>query len=61
VLKDGDQHGVVSIPPGIAARIPEAVAKVEATERRIITACHSPDFSAEKLKAVYREVRPGST
>ena len=29
-------------------------------ERRIIGACQAPDFSAEKLKALYREVRPGT-
>jgi len=55
-----DQHGVVSIPHEIAGQIPEAVAKVEAAERRIIETCQAPDFSDEKLKAVYREVRPGT-
>lgn len=55
-----DQHGVISIPHEIAAQIPEAVAKVEAAERKIIQACQAPDFTAEKLKAVYREVRPGT-
>jgi len=59
-LLHGDQHGVVSIPHEIASKIPEAVAKVEAAERRIISACQAPDFSAEKLKALYREVRPGT-
>ncbi|MBI4241750.1 MAG: RraA family protein [Candidatus Rokubacteria bacterium] len=55
-----DQHGVVSIPPEIAAQIPDAVAKVEASERRIIQTCQASDFSAEKLKALYREIRPGT-
>ena len=55
-----DQHGVISIPHEIAARIPEAVAQVEAAERKIIQVCRSPDFSVEKLKAVYRELRPGT-
>ncbi|MFQ5829565.1 MAG: RraA family protein [Candidatus Methylomirabilia bacterium] len=55
-----DQHGVVSIPHEIAARIPEAVTKIEAVERRIIEACRTPDFSAEQLKAVYKQVRPGT-
>ena len=59
-LLHGDQHGVVSIPHEIASKVPEAVLKVEAAERRIITACQAPDFSAEKLKALYREVRPGT-
>jgi regulator of RNase E activity RraA len=55
-----DQHGVVSIPHEIAAQIHEAVAKVEAVERRIIQTCQAADFSVEKLKAVYREIRPGT-
>ena len=59
-LLHGDQHGVVSIPHEIASKVPEAVLKVEAAERRIIAACQATDFSAEKLKALYREVRPGT-
>lgn len=59
-LIHGDQHGVVTIPHEIAAQIPEAIAKVEADERRIISVCQSPDFTAEKLKAVYKEIRPGT-
>ncbi|MFQ5896841.1 MAG: RraA family protein [Candidatus Methylomirabilia bacterium] len=55
-----DQHGVVSIPPEITAKIPDAVAKVEAGERRIIQACQAEDFSVEKLKGLYREIRPGT-
>ena len=35
-LVHADQHGVVTIPPEIATRIPEAIAKVEADERKII-------------------------
>lgn len=59
-LIHGDQHGVVTIPHEIAAQIPEAIAKVEADERRIISVCQSSDFTAEKLKAIYREIRPGT-
>ncbi|MBI4635332.1 MAG: RraA family protein [Candidatus Rokubacteria bacterium] len=59
-LVHADQHGVATVPAEIAAGVPEAVAKVEAAERRIISLCQSPDFSAERLKALYREVRPGT-
>jgi len=59
-LVHGDQHGVVTIPPEIATGIPAAIAKVEATEKRIISVCQSPEFTAEKLKAVYQEIRPGT-
>jgi hypothetical protein len=29
-------------------------------ERRIISTCQAPEFTAEKLKAVYKEIRPGT-
>ena len=41
-LVHADQHGVVTIPPEIAAQIPEAIAKVEADERKIISLCQAP-------------------
>ena len=59
-LIHADQHGVVTIPPEIAERIPEAVAKVEADERTIISLCQSRDFSAPGLKALYQKIRPGT-
>jgi 4-hydroxy-4-methyl-2-oxoglutarate aldolase len=59
-LVHADQHGVVTIPPDIAERIPEAVAKVEADERKIIEVCKSKDFSAQKLKDLYKVIRPGT-
>jgi hypothetical protein len=36
------------------------VAKIEADERMIIGVCQAPDFSAEKLKALYKQIRPGT-
>lgn len=59
-LIHADHHGVVTVPADIAARVPEAVAAVEADERQIIALCQSPDFSAERLKALYQQVRPGT-
>ena len=59
-LIHADQHGVVTIPPDIADRIPEAVAKVEADERKIIDVCKAKDFSAQKLKDLYKQIRPGT-
>ncbi len=59
-LVHGDQHGVLTIPHEVADKVPEAAARVEADERRIIDLCRSPDFSAERLKALYRQVRPGT-
>jgi len=59
-LIHADQHGVVTIPVDIAAKIPEAVAKVEADERQIIGLCQARDFSADKLKDLYKKIRPGT-
>ena len=59
-LIHADQHGVVTIPKEIAEQVPAAVGKVEADERKIISLCQSPEFSAETLKALYRQVRPGT-
>lgn len=59
-LIHGDQHGVVTVPHAIADKIPEAAARIEADERQIINLCQSPEFSVERLKAVYREIRPGT-
>jgi 4-hydroxy-4-methyl-2-oxoglutarate aldolase len=59
-LIHADHHGVVTIPQDIAARIPEAVAAVEADERKIIKVCQASDFSADKLKALYGQIRPGT-
>jgi regulator of RNase E activity RraA len=59
-LIHGDQHGVCTIPHEIAARIPEAIAKVEADEREIIAVCQSPGFSVDKLKDLYKRIRPGT-
>ena len=52
--------GVVTIPADIAPKIPEAVATVEADERQIIGVCQSKDFTADKLKALYQKIRPGT-
>ncbi|MBI3966337.1 MAG: RraA family protein [Chloroflexi bacterium] len=49
----GDQHGVMTIPSSIVDEIPAAVRKLEQDERAIIELCQSPEFSAEKLAALY--------
>jgi regulator of RNase E activity RraA len=59
-LVHADQHGAVTIPADIAAKIPDAVAKVEADERKIISLCQSPTFSADALKGLYKQIRPGT-
>ena len=59
-LIHGDQHGVCTIPHDIASKIPEAIAKVEADEREIISVCQSSGFSADKLKELFKRIRPGT-
>jgi 4-hydroxy-4-methyl-2-oxoglutarate aldolase len=59
-LIHADQHGVVTIPADLAPKIAEAVAGIEADERKIIEYCQSREFSAEGLKTLYRQVRPGT-
>ena len=49
----GDQHGVTEIPSDLVAEMPAAVARVEAEERTIIDLCNSPEFTLERLKAMY--------
>lgn len=50
-LLHGDQHGVQSIPLGIAAQIPPIAARISAQKRELIALCQSPDFSLKKLRA----------
>ena len=50
----GDQHGVLNIPPAIAAELPAAVKEVEIREQLTIGLCKSPNFTVEKLKALVR-------
>ena len=55
-----DQHGVVTIPPEIAPEIPAAVVKVEADEKKIISVCQAAGFTPDKLKDLYKQIRPGT-
>jgi len=52
----GDRHGLLTIPPDVVERIPEAVDRMSKAERRVIALCQSPDFSVEHLRALVREI-----
>jgi regulator of RNase E activity RraA len=52
----GDRHGLLTIPPDLADRIPEAVERMSKAEARVIALCQSPDFSVERLRALVREI-----
>jgi 4-hydroxy-4-methyl-2-oxoglutarate aldolase len=46
----GDRHGIVKVPPSLAAGLPAAVASMQARERRVIEFCRSEDFSVDRLR-----------
>lgn len=53
-LLHGDLHGVQEIPLDIAARLPQAAAKIIAEEQALIALCRAPDFSIQKLRAAVK-------
>lgn len=55
-LLHGDRHGILSIPPEIAARVPEAAAAIREKEQRVIALCRSAEFSVEKLRSAVKEL-----
>jgi regulator of RNase E activity RraA len=50
-----DRHGVLAIPIGIAAELPEVAERISRKDRSIIQLCQAPDFSPEKLIKLLRE------
>ena len=55
-LIHADKHGVQVLPSDIASQIPDAVAEIAASERRIIEVCQASDFSVDKLMRAYNYV-----
>jgi 4-hydroxy-4-methyl-2-oxoglutarate aldolase len=53
----GDAHGVQSVPPQLVERIPDAVARMMAHERKIIALCRSTQFSIDALTRLVRSSR----
>lgn len=54
-----DCHGVLSVPPEIAAQIPAVAARLAAKERVIIDFCRSLEFSLETLQEKVKGFRSG--
>jgi regulator of RNase E activity RraA len=52
----GDCHGLLTIPPDVVERVPQAVDRMSKTEHQVIALCQSPDFSVERLRALVREI-----
>jgi 4-hydroxy-4-methyl-2-oxoglutarate aldolase len=55
-LLHGDQHGVVTIPAGIAAEVPKVAAELQIQEEKVIDFCRSGEFSVAKLSQITRSV-----
>jgi len=55
-LLHADIHGVVSVPEGIAARVPEAAAKIAERESRVLALCRAGNLSLDALRAAVKDV-----
>ncbi len=53
-LLHGDRHGLLNVPPEIAADIPAAAEKLERAEKAVIDFCRSNEFSVDKLREITR-------
>lgn len=58
-LLHADQHGLLSVPPEIAAGIPAVAAQLLERERQVIEFCRSRDFTVEKLREAVKGVFHG--
>jgi 4-hydroxy-4-methyl-2-oxoglutarate aldolase len=56
-LLHGDVNGVLVIPDGIAARVPEQAERVRQAERRVLDMVRAPGFSVAKLRAFSEQFR----
>lgn len=52
-LIHADQHGAVTIPWAVAARVPEAAAAIARREKVIIAAAREPGFDIERLRRAW--------
>lgn len=53
-LLHGDRHGLLNVPAGVAAKIPEAAARLQRKEQEVIEFCRSNSFSVEMLSEVMK-------
>ncbi len=56
-LLQADQHGVIAIPPEIAAQLPDAIRQLEAREKGVIEMFRAPDFSPESFAGTGDDVK----
>jgi regulator of RNase E activity RraA len=48
-----DRHGAVVVPPEILPQLPDAVARMQASEKLILEPARQPDFDYEKFEAAW--------
>jgi 4-hydroxy-4-methyl-2-oxoglutarate aldolase len=53
-LLHGDRHGIVRIPPQIAPKLPETIARIQTRERQILQYCKSGNVSKADLRRMLR-------
>jgi 4-hydroxy-4-methyl-2-oxoglutarate aldolase len=56
-LLHGDQHGLLAVPNDLAAKIPAVAAKQRESEQGVIQLCQSKEFSIDKLRQVFKDLR----
>jgi len=52
----GDRHGILTVPQGVAGKIPAVAEKLQRDERKIIEFCESKEFSVEQLRRMMEEL-----
>jgi regulator of RNase E activity RraA len=50
-LLHGDRHGILSVPPELADRLPAVAAEIQSEEKKLFELTDSPEFSVEALAA----------
>jgi len=52
----GDRHGMLTVPPALAAEIPGVAARMLEHERLVVELCRSNEFSLDKLRILVRQL-----
>ena len=52
----GDSAGIQSIPPSLAGRLPDVMARMHTQEEEVVAFCRSPQFSIEGLRMLVRNL-----
>jgi regulator of RNase E activity RraA len=56
-LLHADQHGVLSVPLSVAARLPAIAARREAEERKVVDFCSSQAFTLAGLRRLLQQIQ----